>query len=592
VGARVRETAAPFFFVAAALMALAAAAGEDQSTSPPVGDPTFGTEVEVTVINVDVFVRDRKGRPVDGLTIEDFRVIQDGTNMPISNFAAHTFDAGDRRFLSPEVSEVSADDPEAPPPFVQPAYVVLHIDNENLLPLHRNRVLERVRTFVDETLAAPVRMMVASPRRSLRIEQPFTDDPDVVIAALQRVSTDSGGRIVRDRERHRIFAWMGESALNIGRPAFEMSFDIDRRNTMEQVQAQNNHQRMIMAQVRAQITVYAEGETGVQKNSLAAMHEVLRLVSGLQGRRSIIYVSNGLPMTPGLGLMHEFAAVFRDSSIFTRQAQWDLTPDLRALAAAANRQGVSLYTIDASGLNHLEGFGPDDNVAPQAATSWFSQQNLQNSLTYLADATGGLAVINTNDVSAGLRSIRDDIHHYYSIGYTISTGNGDTTHRIGVELPRHPDYDIRHRKWFNEKTLETRVQERVSSLLVRNVENNPLELKLRFSEPTPVARKQWEVPCRVSIPLRNLVLAREANDYVGHVELYLGARNVHGDESLPHRREFEVRVPAARYKPEQNQFYSIVMNLLLREQQHIVGVGIVDLATRHASFGRASVEVP
>jgi len=315
VGARVRETAAPFFFVAAALMALAAAAGDDQSTARPVGNPTFGAEVEVTVINVDVFVRDRKGRPVDGLTIEDFRVIQDGTDMPISNFAAHTVEADDRRFLSPEVSVNSEEDPGAPPPFVQPAYVVLHFDNENLLPLHRNRVLEKVRAFVDETLAAPVRMMVASPLRSLRIEQPFTDDPDAVIAALQRVSTESGGRIVRDRERHRIFAWMGESALNIGRPAFEMSFDIDRRNTMEHVRAQNNDRRMIMSQVRAQITVYAEGETGVQKNSLAAMHEVLRLVSGLQGRRSIIYVSNGLPMTPGLGLMHEFAAVFRDSSI-------------------------------------------------------------------------------------------------------------------------------------------------------------------------------------------------------------------------------------------------------------------------------------
>ena len=564
--------------MAAALTALAAAAGDDPTASQPVDGPAFGTEVEVTVVNLDVFVRDRKGRPVGGLTAEDFRVTQDGIDVPISNFAVYTLEAVDRRSLSPEAPEVAAVNLGTTPPPVPPVYVVLHIDNANLLAGQRNRVLKRVGAFVEETMAAPAKMMVASSQSSLQIRQPFTDDPHAVIAALQRVSRESGGRIVRDRQRRRILAWLEESASNKGRTAMGRFFAIN---------PQANK-----AQVQAQILAYTKEETDAQKTTLAAMHQVLRLVSGLEGRRSIVYVSSGLPLTPGLGLMYEFAAVFRDTSIFARQVQWTLTGDLLSLATAANRQGVSLYTIDASGLNHLEGFGADHDVVPEATASWASLQNQQASLAYLADATGGLALINTNDVSAGLRLIRDDFVNYYSIGYTASTGNEERKHSVRVELPHYPEYEIRHRKWFIEKPLEVRVRERVFGLLVGDIESNPMELQLRFGKPISAPGKRWEVPCQVSIPLRNLVLASEADDYVGHVELYLGARNVLGDESLPHHKEYEVRIPAAQYKPEQNQSCSIVMNLRLREQQNIIAVGIVDLATHHASYARAMVKVP
>ncbi len=266
---------------------------------PPVGETSFGDEVEVTVANLDIFVRDREGRPVEGLTAEDFRIIQDGVEMEISNFAA----------FSPETREAGSAAGEsgtAPPTAAtalsrsEPAYVVLHIDNENLHAIDRKRVLTRVRSFVEETLVSGVQMMVVSSRRSLEIRQPFTADPDAVLGALQRVANESGARIVRDRERRRIFddmeRWAGD--------ATRMSF-ADFINSFEA--------RVFMAQVLGRILAYTEEESGVLKDTLASMHEVVRLVTGLEGRRSIVYVSNGLPMVPGLGLMHEYATVFWDN---------------------------------------------------------------------------------------------------------------------------------------------------------------------------------------------------------------------------------------------------------------------------------------
>jgi VWFA-related protein len=566
------------FIVAAALVASAVADGEDQPEKRPVGETSFGDEVEVTVANLDIFVRDREGRPVEGLTAEDFRIIQDCVEMEISNFAAFspkTRETGSR------AGERGAADlaAETTLSLNEPAYVVLHIDNENLHAIDRKRVLTRVRSFVEETLVSGVQMMVVSSRRSLEIRQPFTADPDAVLGALQRVANESGARIVRDRERRRIFddmeRWAGD--------ATRMSF-ADLINSLEA--------RVFMAEVRGRILAYTEEESGVLKDTLAGMHEVVRLVTGLEGRRSIVYVSNGLPMVPGLGLMHEYATVFWDNTIYSRVAQRDYTQEFRALADAANREGVSLYTIDASGLNPLEGFGAEDPYVPEARASWVDVSNRQEPLRFMADETGGLAVLSTNDVTAGLRLIRDDLFSYYSVGYSISPIDVDTAHRIEVELPRHPDHDVRYRKWFVEKSFETRVRERVLQMLVGDLEHNPLDLRLTLGDPAPVTGKRWEVPIRLSIPINSLALEVESGDLVSQIELYFCVRDALGQGSPTQRREYEIRVPAAQFEPDRVQRYAILVQMLFKEQRHTVAVGLVDRVNHQTSYARTVVDIP
>ena len=66
---------------------LAGWAGNDESaTSDLVGGLAFLDEVDVTVVNIEVFVRDKDGSPVTDLGIGDFRVFQDGERREITNF--------------------------------------------------------------------------------------------------------------------------------------------------------------------------------------------------------------------------------------------------------------------------------------------------------------------------------------------------------------------------------------------------------------------------------------------------------------------------------------------------------------------------
>ena len=55
-----------------------AATGQEADQEETVGGLAFVDEVQVTVVNIDVFVRDRQGNAVTGLSKEQFRLLQDG----------------------------------------------------------------------------------------------------------------------------------------------------------------------------------------------------------------------------------------------------------------------------------------------------------------------------------------------------------------------------------------------------------------------------------------------------------------------------------------------------------------------------------
>ena len=259
---------------------------------------------------------------------------------------------------------------------------------------------------------------------------------------------------------------------------------------------------------------------------------------------------------------------------------------------AANREGVSLYTIDASGLKPPLGFGAEDRFVPKSTASWVATANQQESMGYMADATGGIAVLDRNDVTDGLRRIRDDFADFYSIGYRLSATGHDTAHRIEVQLPQHADYEIRHRKWFVEKSLDTRVRERVLQALIRDIGFNPLGLQLTTGEAVEMSANRWEVPLIVSIPVNRLGLDSGDDDLIAHLELFVCVRDDRGRETPVHQRVVDLRIPRVGFAPDREQRYEISLQMVFREERHAIAVGLVDRVTLQTSYQRRVVDVP
>jgi VWFA-related protein len=542
---------------------------DEPADQAPVGGLEFIDEVRVTVVNVDVFVRDGKGRPVEDLGRDDFRLLQDGKPVEISNFAVLSKDV--IRHLLVPLGEVAA----APvavelPPEIRPVFVVLYVDNENLRPFDRNRVLRRVREFVIDNLEPPVQMMVVSYQRSLELVQPFTRDSRAVNNALRGMTRITGGRVEFDNTRRALID--------------------DLQEVKEGTGGQEGQDGP--AGLRRRIYQYAQEESTNLGFTLAALRQTIAMLSGVEGRKSIIYISSGLPMTPGYGLMQEYASVFKDNSIMANRSILDRTRSFHELAAAANAQEVSMYTIDAEGLDTLDGGGAESAYGRDPVGASVASKNFKDSLSYMADATGGIAIINTNDPTAGLVKISEDLFSYYSLGYTLGAVDIDRVHRLEVEVSGHPDYDLRYRRRFVEKSLETQVQDRVFTSLVVEVDDNPMDLELTDGEPSPVSGARFTVPFHLSFPLDKVALLPVGEDYVGQVVLFIGAQDLKGRSSEMQRQEHEIRIPAVDYDDAVRRRFGIDVTLLLDEGQQRIAVGLMDQLTRRASYDRTVVAVP
>ena len=190
--------------------------------------------------------------------------------------------------------------------------------------------------------------------------------------------------------------------------------------------------------------------------------EVLRNLEKITGRRKVfLYLSNGYDFNPfpesrfagaAAEIRRDGAGALRTGiiseeefdldygglpdpvndpfGINNRQGQQfantDLALELAELVQVANRANTSFYTIDPRGL--MVGPNIDEEVPMEEWNRWAVQT--RSSLRTLAELTGGIAVVNTNDFPRAFRQIDAETSDYYIVGFYTT----------------NPDPTIRHRK--------------------------------------------------------------------------------------------------------------------------------------------------
>ncbi|MCP3978302.1 MAG: VWA domain-containing protein [bacterium] len=149
-------------------------------------DSKLEEEVEVRLVLVDTLVLDRRDRPVADLTRDDFELFVD-------------YDAREIDTFDVDCPEGPTDDPRsvkrpgnawATPAPDASRKVVLAIDYMHVLNVDRAQVLEHLRTALGAATPSSDEIMLAAITGDLRVEQPFTDDRDVVLETLRRMEYD------------------------------------------------------------------------------------------------------------------------------------------------------------------------------------------------------------------------------------------------------------------------------------------------------------------------------------------------------------------------------------------------------------------
>ena len=132
-------------------LSLPAAAQEPAEPSAEAPAEDFFDVVEVEIVNIDVFVTDKKGQPVAGLTRDDFAVFSDGRQVEVTNFYA-VEDGREQTNRAAGTTDIQA--PERQPSLslstqLAPEHrlwMIVYVDNYNLDSIERKRVFPCPRT--------------------------------------------------------------------------------------------------------------------------------------------------------------------------------------------------------------------------------------------------------------------------------------------------------------------------------------------------------------------------------------------------------------------------------------------------------------
>ncbi len=533
------------------LLALPGAAQENDTAESL---EAFFEQVAVDIVNVEVYVTDKEGNPVGGLTRDDFSVTEDGRPVELINFYRVT---GGRP--APDSSAaVEVPQEKAPPtplprlprpsaelavPESQRLHLIIYVDNFNIHPLNRNRVFRRLREFLSDTIHHGDEVMVASYDRSLHIRQPFTGASEVANGVLLELEGLSGMAIERESERS---------------DALKEIYETD---------------SLHKAQFRAK--QFAENQYHEVRTAIDALREMLDSLAGLPGRKMLLHVSDGLPMVPGQDLYQAIQQKFADISALGEAFSRDLSRPYTELIAYANSSRISFYTIDAGGLRTRSGMAAENAAVNTMQPTNFMAvdgvraSNLQGTLRMMANRTGGLAILNTNDVTAGLERIASDFGNYYSLGYRAPTFERGRYHKIDVRLRNEiKGWRIRHREGYRDKSLATQIADSTRAFLVHGYEMNPLGVSIDLGPQSETSEGMTSVAVRVRIPMAKIVLLPRSDFYEGRLMLYFAAVDENGRDAPLQEIPLVLRIPQSSIERARQDEVTRIIDATMRPGPH------------------------
>ena len=560
----------PFLGIASAFGAPSAAVVQDPAAEP--ARELFLETVDVDVVELEVVVTDRQGNPVLGLTRDDFRVYEDSEPVELTNFYAVE---GARRVLPPEEVAAVGDDPaarELPPS--QLLNLAVAVDNANILPANRKRVLDQLKLHLGRVVRPGDRVMVVVLDRSIYIEQSLTADLAAVVAAIDRLAESTSGRvelIAQERMiRNALATRDGSDAGTLG-PGNSMFVPDNPDNPATGA-----------SRVLAMIETYGAQADLRTRQTFEAIAHLIDSMAGLEGRNAVLLVSDGVSPRPVEALIDELTAQFADvastiagGSPASVADRWDSSDLMRRVAKKAAADRVVFYSMDAKGLFGSSGADLYGLGAPGTTGNVHLAE--KDAMMFLAASTGGDVMLNPANVAALIDRMASDYTDYYSLGYSSPKSQDGRYHRIEVKIPGRGGLRVRHTEGYQGKDANQRMIERTLSALVFDVAYNPLDVRLEIGGGEQAEkRRQLVLPLLVRVPISKLVLIPHERSHQGKLTIYLAVQDEEGRVIQPDPIEVPVDIPNDQLLQALSRELGHGLNLQLRKGETKLAVGVRD----------------
>ena len=533
----------------------------------------FFETVDVDVVNVEVFVTDRKGNAVTGLSKEDFILTVDGAEVAISNFYSEVLGRPVQDSAGVEVETLESEFEEAPPD--QRLHLIVFVDNDNIRPTARKRVFKSLRDFLDSSLAPEDYVTVASSRKSVFTHSDFLKDRRTLNLVLDDIEKATGGDYTNMLEARRIVSELsreGTSGIIVGDPIGDTAGALPAGN-----------QRAILSRIQA----YAASEYQESRQSIAALGGFIDSIAGVPGRKAVLHVSGGIATRPGEGMYLAFLDRFfggtGEGSYYNDVGQFDLTPYMQDLGRRANAARVTFYALDAdpnhaSFLRSVETEGVAAQVNTSLRAEGALEANYRQPLESMAHATGGQRLYAGPSLGRQLSNIATDFSTFYSLGFQATGKAAKESHRIKVDLKkeRGKGLRVRHRSDYTRRSREDKMASATVAALLYNSVDNPLEVSMNPGEGQKRDDGRMVVPVDLQIPLENVTLLPNQGVHAARISLFVTVKNERGEARPVQKVPFALDIPDEFIERAKGDSARYTLPLIINPGDQQVAIGVRD----------------
>jgi VWFA-related protein len=438
--------------------------------------------IEVNLLELDVVVLDRSGKPVDALAQEEFEVRLGGKRVDVTNFFAV------KRGAIVEQRTPAASREEIPPETMIPTTVVILVDNTRLGPHAKKRAIDALSEYVRANVGANTSAMLAVWNGSLDVRTRPTERPGPLLAELEKMSREPAA--ITGSERRDLLRRIDDAMSGLLGTRYAHYI----QNTWSDV------------------VNFAENEASQIDRTLEGLREVTKLAAALEGRKGVLYVSEGLPMSAAADVFDYWQRVTKvidqDTNAHAQEkialemwdtfeaSKYDRSRQFQRVAREAQAANVPIYAVDAGGLRGYTARGMENTKTLAQVDTLLMRSNMQDGVRYVASETGGRFISEENDLGRAIAVVSEQFTTYYSLGVRAPASTRPA--KVKVTVKQRPELRVltaRHRKPLSR---EEELQRAVRARLYNRRAENPLGAELSLGLPSGLG-KQCVIPMHVAV---------------------------------------------------------------------------------------------
>src|SRR5437870_1289215 len=410
-----------------------------QQAQKPADDNVLRVNTEL--VQTAVTVIDKQGRFVDGLSRDQFELTVDGKPRPISFFERIT--AGSPReaqlTAAPDLSPANSKAPAAST--TRGRSIIFFIDDMHMSPDSLHRTRDMLRHFLSTEMSSGDSVVIASPSGQIGFLEQFTNNTQVLGAAIERLSPKQyevrgyGSGSTRMREYDALIIDSNDS-----KKANSEILNYYIRECVVQSSSLKNipvAMRAIAATCETQTRNSARAvlmqAASITQNMYASLETLMRSMARAPGRKLVFFISDGFLMNDG-----PHAA--------------DLRGKLDTIIDTARRSGVVAYTIDSRGLINNDVDMRQADARPDFGAPLGEIEAQQDAMNALAEDTGGRALRNMNYFDRWVGQVLDETSNYYLVAWRPENDAEKVAkfRAVSIRIVNRPELTVRAPRGYAE----------------------------------------------------------------------------------------------------------------------------------------------